>query len=197
MGNEFRSGERIYFRPLEIEDLEFLQGLVAREELHPYLGIYWPLNRRAEREWLEGLYKNREAFPFGIVLKEGDRLIGTCELRMGQAAHRAAEVGIGIREPEHRSRGYGAEAIGLLLAYGFGTLNLNRIELKQSALGYPSTATRLADMDLVALAGALGCDGARAETSAELESAVAKAADLTRPLVIEARIDPAQYQSQF
>jgi len=75
--------------------------------------------------------------------------------------------------------------------------SLNRIELKQSALGYPSTATRLADMDLVALAGALGCDGARAETSAELESAVAKAADLTRPLVIEARIDPAQYQSQF
>ena len=71
MGNEFRSGERIYFRPLEIEDLDFLQSLIAREELHPYLGIYWPLNRRAEREWLEGLYKNREAFPFGIVLKEG------------------------------------------------------------------------------------------------------------------------------
>ena len=95
MGNEFRSGERIYFRPLEIEDLDFLQSLIAREELHPYLGIYWPLNRRAEREWLEGLYKNREAFPFGIVLKEGDRLIGTCELRMGQAAHRAAVPGRG------------------------------------------------------------------------------------------------------
>jgi acetolactate synthase I/II/III large subunit len=75
--------------------------------------------------------------------------------------------------------------------------SLNRIELKQSALGYPSTATRLAEMDLVELASALGCDGARAETTAELESAVAKAADLTRPLVIEARIDPAQYQSQF
>ena len=75
--------------------------------------------------------------------------------------------------------------------------SLNRIELKQSALGYPSTATRLADMDLVTLADALGCDGARAETIAELDSAVAKAADLTRPLVIEARIDPAQYQSQF
>jgi acetolactate synthase-1/2/3 large subunit len=75
--------------------------------------------------------------------------------------------------------------------------SLNRIELKQSALGYPSTATRLADMDVAALAVALGCDGARAETSAELESAVAKATDLSRPLVIEARIDPAQYQSQF
>lgn len=75
--------------------------------------------------------------------------------------------------------------------------SLNRIELKQSALGYPSTATKLADMDLVALASAMSCDGVRASTIGELESAVAKAADLSRPLVVEARIDPAQYESQF
>jgi acetolactate synthase I/II/III large subunit len=75
--------------------------------------------------------------------------------------------------------------------------SLNRIELKQSALGYPSTATRLEDVDLVGLAGALGCDGVRAETAGELSQAVAGIAGLSRPLVIEARIDPAQYESQF
>lgn len=75
--------------------------------------------------------------------------------------------------------------------------SLNRIELKQSALGYPSTATRIEDIDLVALAGAVGCDGVRAESVAELEKALASVADLTRPLVVEARIDPAQYESQF
>jgi acetolactate synthase I/II/III large subunit len=75
--------------------------------------------------------------------------------------------------------------------------SLNRIELKQSAAGYPSTATRIEDIDLVALAGALGCDGARAENTAELEKCLASVADLSRPLVVEARIDPAQYQSQF
>ena len=64
------------------------------------------------------------------MLKEGDRLIGSCELRLGPAAHRCADLGIGIGEPEHRGQGYGAEAIGLLLGYGFGTLNLNRIELR-------------------------------------------------------------------
>lgn len=75
--------------------------------------------------------------------------------------------------------------------------SLNRIELKQMALGYPSTATRIEDIDLVALAGALGCDGVRAESTAELEKCLASVADLSRPLVVEARIDPAQYESQF
>jgi acetolactate synthase-1/2/3 large subunit len=75
--------------------------------------------------------------------------------------------------------------------------SLNRIELKQSALGYPSTATRIEDIDLVMLAGALGCDGVRAENTAELEKSLASVGDLTRPLVVEARIDPAQYESQF
>jgi acetolactate synthase-1/2/3 large subunit len=75
--------------------------------------------------------------------------------------------------------------------------SLNRIELKQRALGYPGTATRLDDVDLVALAGAMGCDGVRVTSTAELEKATAGLAGLTRPLLIEARIEPAQYEAQF
>jgi len=127
--NACRSGPRIYFRPLEIEDVEFLQGQVNNEEIQQYIGVYWPLNGPAEKEWLQGLYKSREKFPFGIVLQEGQRLIGSCELRLGPAAHRTADVGIAVAE-EFQGQGYGREAMGLLLEYGFGTLNLNRIELK-------------------------------------------------------------------
>lgn len=75
--------------------------------------------------------------------------------------------------------------------------SLNRIELKQRALGYPSTATRLDDIDLVALAGSMGCDGVRVTSVAELEKATTGLAGLTGPLLIEARIDPAQYEAQF
>jgi acetolactate synthase-1/2/3 large subunit len=79
----------------------------------------------------------------------------------------------------------------------FADGSLNRIELKQSALSYPSTATRIEDMDVVLMAQAMDCDGARAESAAELEKCLAGLSGLTRPLIIEARIDPAQYQSQF
>jgi acetolactate synthase-1/2/3 large subunit len=75
--------------------------------------------------------------------------------------------------------------------------SLNRIELKQMALGYPSTATRLEDIDLVGLAESMACDAIRVTSAAELEKAAGSLTTLTRPLVIEARIDPAQYEAQF
>ncbi|TDE09329.1 thiamine pyrophosphate-binding protein [Jiangella asiatica] len=75
--------------------------------------------------------------------------------------------------------------------------SLNRIELKQMAASYPSVATRIEDTDLVQLAGAMGCDGVRVRSAGELDRALENATGLTRPLVVEARIDPAQYASQF
>jgi acetolactate synthase-1/2/3 large subunit len=75
--------------------------------------------------------------------------------------------------------------------------SLNRIELKQAALNYPSTATRIEDIDVVRLAEALACDGERVDSSAALEKCLSGIGQLTRPLVVEARIDPSQYQSQF
>lgn len=40
-----------------------------------------------------------------------------------------AWVGIGIGEPEFWGRGYGTEAMNLILAYGFRELNLHRVSL--------------------------------------------------------------------
>jgi acetolactate synthase I/II/III large subunit len=75
--------------------------------------------------------------------------------------------------------------------------SLNRIELKQMREGYPSTATRIEDTDLVGVAAAMDCDGERVESVAALEKCLTGLGELTRPLVVEARIDPAQYDSQF
>jgi acetolactate synthase-1/2/3 large subunit len=79
----------------------------------------------------------------------------------------------------------------------FADRSLNRIELRQQLMGYPPTATRLGETDLPALAQALGCDGTRAETPAALHKALAGFDTRTRPLLIEARINPAQYEAQF
>jgi acetolactate synthase I/II/III large subunit len=82
----------------------------------------------------------------------------------------------------------------------FADGSLNRIELKQQTMGYPSEGTRVAATDLAAQAQAMGCDGVRVDTVAGLEKALG---DLgtdrtrTRPLVIEARIDTHQYEVQF
>jgi acetolactate synthase-1/2/3 large subunit len=75
--------------------------------------------------------------------------------------------------------------------------SLNRIELKQMTRGLPSTATRIGDIDLVGVATAMDCDAVRVHSTAELDKALGAERSATRPLVIEARIDPSQYLSQF
>jgi acetolactate synthase-1/2/3 large subunit len=82
----------------------------------------------------------------------------------------------------------------------FADGSLNRIELRQQLMGYPPTATRLGGTDLPALAEAMGCDGVRVDTPAGLEKALSDLAARsagTRPLVVEARIDTAEYEAQF
>ncbi len=94
-----------------------------------------------------------------------------------------------------------ASALGLpVVVIVFADGSLNRIELRQQLMGYPATATRLRGTDLPALAEAMDCDGVRVDTPAGLEKALAglgaRSPD-SRPLVIEARIDPSQYEVQF
>ena len=91
-----------------------------------------------------------------------------------------------------------ASSLGLpVTVVVFADNSLNRIELRQQSAGYPPTATRMEGMNLVALAEATGCDGARVDTPAALEKALDGFAARTRPLIVEARIDPAQYEAQF
>ncbi len=91
-----------------------------------------------------------------------------------------------------------ASALGLpVTVVVFADGSLNRIELRQQLMGYPPTATRMDGMDLVTLAEAMDCDGVRVDSPAGLEKALAGFGARSRPLVVEARIDPAQYEVQF
>jgi acetolactate synthase I/II/III large subunit len=75
--------------------------------------------------------------------------------------------------------------------------SLNRIELKQLARKYPSWGTRIGATDIALLAQAMGCDGVNVDSVRGLEAALAAPRSLDRPLVIGAKIDPAQYAAQF
>ncbi len=91
-----------------------------------------------------------------------------------------------------------ASALGVpVTVVVFADGSLNRIELRQQLMGYPPTATRMDGMDLVTLAEAMDCDGVRADSPAALEKALAGFGARSRPLVVEARIDTAQYEAQF
>jgi RimJ/RimL family protein N-acetyltransferase len=140
MKNAFRLGKRLYLRPLQSDDLELCRSWLNDPDIHPFLARHRPVSEAEEREWFEGLSKRESDTVFGISLREGERLIGSCGLHQAALPHRNAELGIAIGEAKFHGQGYGKEAMDLLLAYGFDTLNLHRISL--SVYAYNPRAIR-------------------------------------------------------
>jgi len=130
MKNPFLIGERLYLRPLEMADVPTGLRWINDPEITRTLGIYRPMNEVREREWFENRYKDDKEIVLAIVLKEQDKHIGNIGLHRIDWKERGAELGIMIGERDEWDKGYGTEAIGLLLGYGFERLNLHRIYLR-------------------------------------------------------------------
>ncbi len=129
MQNPFIVGDRVYLRPLEVEDTDAFVPWLNDTEIGRYLGLMHPTNRLRERGYMEKLYKDDRKVNMGIVLKEGDQLIGSISLDDISIPHRHAELGILIGDKSCWSKGYGTEAMNLMIEYGFNQLNLHRIYL--------------------------------------------------------------------
>lgn len=123
-------GEHIYLSPVSLEGAEKYTKWLNDFETTDYIGesteIYTIEN---EKNFLENCSKNKNGVTFGIVKLDDDELIGNCGLKEISAVNRTATLGIFIGEKEERSKGYGLEAIKLLLDYGFNYLNLHEINL--------------------------------------------------------------------
>ena len=80
-----------------------------------------------EKSALEELAKDGQNY--AIILNDGNLLIGNVSLMEVNNIYRTATVGIFIGEAEHRGKGFGTEAMRLIVEYGFRTLNLHNIML--------------------------------------------------------------------
>ena len=132
-------GERIRLRRNERADIcKFVEWL-NDPEVRQYLSLNMPISMANEEQWFENMLKLPAAQqPFAIEIrkispeKEAEewQMIGNCSfMDMDETAH-SAEVGIFIGDKSCWNRGYGTEVMRLLLQFGFGTLNLNRIFLR-------------------------------------------------------------------
>lgn len=125
-------GERLRLGPIKRNYIESFLKWFNDPELTRYLEIYRPMTRMAEEEWIEKIKDREDTIHLSIIVPSedgSDKLIGNCGLHKIHWKNRSAEIGIVIGEKEYQNKGYGTEAIELLLEYGFNTVNLNRIEL--------------------------------------------------------------------
>lgn len=87
-----------------------------------------PPQLKQTRERIERPHSER-FYPFAIRALADDKLIGFVILLRVNSHHRDAYVGIGIGESEYRSKGYGTDAMNLILRFAFQELNLHRVSL--------------------------------------------------------------------
>ena len=127
---EFLSGEYLYLRPVEAADLERCRSWMNDPEVRRFVCAQWPVDEIGQRQWFDKLDRgwSRRDVTFAIVLRDGDRLIGTLGLHGIDWRNRRATTGTLIGEKDCWGRGYGSEAKRLLLGYAFDTLGLRRID---------------------------------------------------------------------
>jgi RimJ/RimL family protein N-acetyltransferase len=80
-------------------------------------------------ESLEDEKRQDRLFPFVIRTLAEDRLIGFADLEINDWSQRNAWIGIGIGQRQDWGRGYGTDAMRLLMRFGFAELNLERLTL--------------------------------------------------------------------
>jgi RimJ/RimL family protein N-acetyltransferase len=128
---------RVFLRPFEAADAEIYRRWRADDE--PMALAAWrqpgPLSLAQVEQRIARLTEDqgKGSFAFLICLADDERPIGEVMLMDIDRVNGSAEVGIFIGESAEWGNGYGTEAVGALVDFGFAELRLERIWLEVSA----------------------------------------------------------------
>lgn len=130
MNHGFFKGNLVDLVPMDLDkDPEILSKWDRDSEFKRQFDVvpavmYSPI---LSKEWYEAASANGATMI--IQTTKEKKVIGIIELDGFDWAARSAWVGIGIGEADYRGKGYGTEAMQLILEYAFQGLNLNRVNL--------------------------------------------------------------------
>ncbi|MCD6226865.1 GNAT family N-acetyltransferase [Candidatus Micrarchaeota archaeon] len=123
-------GERIILKKLRLSDaLDIYKNLQDKEMVKWTLNIPWPYKKQDAVKWIRNTHyriKKREEYVFGIILKDGDKLIGAISLMHIDWKNKNAEVGYWLGR-KYWGKGYATEAVKLILKFAFRRLRLHRV----------------------------------------------------------------------
>ena len=123
-------GRLINLRPLKESDLDEIMKWINNLEVTKYLSsLIFPVSRLEEEKYLEKMMSKNDEQKNMVIENMERQYIGKISLVHIDWKNRNAELGIVIGNKKDWGKGYGTEAIRMVLDYGFYQMNLNSIYL--------------------------------------------------------------------
>jgi RimJ/RimL family protein N-acetyltransferase len=133
-GSDLLRGKLVRLSAVSPEDLSKLfVGWIHNSEYWRLLsnGPAFPWTHEGVRKHIEKELEKDDLRNFYFIIRtlEDDHIIGEAGLDGISYARGESYVGIGIGEPEYQGKGYGTDAMNIILRYAFTELNLHRVSL--------------------------------------------------------------------
>ena len=122
-------GDNVYLSPISLDDVEEYTHMVNDIQVSVGIGHFAYariMDYGKEAEFLNSM-KNEKLFAVRLI--ENDELLGNVGFNRVDILHKSAVLGVMLGNSKYQGKGYGKEAIKLLLDYGFSFLNLYSISL--------------------------------------------------------------------
>lgn len=124
--------QRLLLRAMRVSDSADMFSYASEPRVTEHLLWQPHENERATKRYLEyaqKLYRSGELVDWAVTLKETGRMIGTCGFASLDGENSSGEIGY-VLHPDFWGRGLAAEALRVVMQYGFETLGLHRIECR-------------------------------------------------------------------
>ena len=125
------TGELVRLREYRKSDIEIAQNYINDAEikrlLHP--GIPYLYTLEDEQKWFDNLSATNQNYSFAIETTDDNKYIGGCGINRLDWKNSVAEVGIFIGNKAYWGKGYGTDAMKILVTFIFEQMNINKIKL--------------------------------------------------------------------
>jgi len=126
---------RLLLRKMKVTDAKDMFEYAKRSDVTRYL-LWSPHpdldHTREYLSFLQQQYKSGDFYDWAIILKEKNKMIGTCGFTTIDTVNNSAEIGYVIN-PSYRNIGIATEAVTAVLRFGFSEMGFQRIEARYMA----------------------------------------------------------------
>jgi ribosomal-protein-alanine N-acetyltransferase len=131
---------RLVLRQLTVDDSENWFKNLSDDEVSVLIGMEPLENVEDSKSIINSFidrYEKKNGMAWAIILKEDESFIGTCSYEKIDSHNLSGEIGYDLLR-KYWGNGFMAEALSVIIDYGFESLRLNRIEAHTAAINSAS-----------------------------------------------------------